>query len=400
MFNSTPFSSPFPPSPFGNTKTQPPTKQGEEKGNVYLNFLADLKGCAYYRRGFIENHINMNDLGQSTSVTKMIFDKGWYRDIKTITLQRQASNEQKQFIEFLKTIQPEFGFKIIYEVDDVVFREEIPDYNIYKHAFDSDQIRQNCIDMINMCDEVTVTCKFMRDLYREKTGKREITVFPNFMPYWWIGHQYDYKKIISNFDANKKKPRIVYSGSGAHFDVKNLNGGVDDFSHAVKFVVDNVDKYQFVFIGSFPPQIEHLIKSRKVEFHPWQSLLNYPSFLSSLNAQLFLAPLNENNFNRAKSDIKFVEAAQLGVPCMCQDMVTYADAPDFLKFHTGEELEEKVEYLLNWKNRSKYYQLIPQLRQVGEQRFLERPENIGACMEALNFSFDSPQRTHLRKWND
>ena len=34
---------------------------------------------------------------------------------------------------------------------------------------------------------------------RKKTGKHEITVVPNFMPYWWIGYQYNNKKIISNF---------------------------------------------------------------------------------------------------------------------------------------------------------------------------------------------------------
>lgn len=396
MFVPNPFPKAFPDSPY---KRKNPSKRREDKGNVYLNFLADLRGCGQYRRMFFENFANLNDLAQSTTVFKMIFDKNWYRDVRCITLQRQASSEQKTFFEFLKSIQKEMGFKMVYEIDDVVFREEIPDYNIYKHAFDNDEIRQNCVDMINMSDEVTVTCDFMRRLYQDKTGKNEVTVVPNFMPYNWIGYQYNYQKNINNFDKHKKKPRIAYSGSGAHYDVKNLNGGVDDFSHILKFVIDNVDKYQFVFIGSYPPPLRHLIEQRKVEYHPWQSLYKYPSFLYSLDAQLFLAPLNDNNFNKSKSDIKFIESCQLGVPCMVQDMETYQDAPDFLKFNNWEDLSEKVETLLNWKNRSKYYSLVPKLRQIGEGRFLDRPENYNCFIECFNTPFGDDSRKYLKNWN-
>lgn len=399
MLQVSPFASPFAKSPFPAIEKSSTLTTRQEKNNTYLNFAADRAGCYFYRRGFLENFINLADVGNSTTVYKMIFDKNWYRDVRCVTLQRQASSEQKQFFQFLKSIQPEMGFKIIYEVDDVVFREDIPDYNIYKHAFDDDAIRQNCIDMINMADEVTVTCKFMQELYRQKAGKQEITVVPNFMPYSWIGHQYDYNKIIGNFDSNKRKPRIVYAGSGAHFDVKNLNGGVDDFSHVMKFVVDNIDKYQFVFIGSFPPALKPFIDSKKIEFHPWQSLAQYPNFLASLNAQLFLAPLNDNNFNKAKSDIKFIEACQLGIPCLCQDIETYSNAPEFLRFHDSEDLEVKVDQILNWKNRSQYYKMVPELRKVGATRFLELEPNFGSFIEAFNTPYNDPRRRWLRQWN-
>jgi hypothetical protein len=359
--------------------------------------LAGRDGCAQFRRGFLSNHINMTGIGDCMDTTKMVLDKSFYQGIKTITLQRQASDHQKEFMNFLKSIQPEMGFKLIYEVDDVVFREEIPDYNASKHGFDTDQIRQNCIDMINMVDEVTVTCKFMRDLYIEKTGKKEITVVPNFMPYWWIGHQYNYQNICNNFDKFKKKPRIVYAGSGAHFDMKNNVGQKDDFEHVVKFIVDNRHKYQFVFIGAYPPPLQPYVVSREIEFHPWKNLLEYPTFLASLNAQLFIAPLQDNNFNKSKSDIKFIEAAQLGIPCLCQDLVTYSTAPDFLKFTTAEDLDDKIQKIL--KNKAGYYRLIPELRKVGASRFLELEQNVGSFMESLNSPFGSPVRKFLKMWN-
>lgn len=411
MFNSPfvkPFSSPFV-TPFGSKtsrvevhNTTVPTQEVDPNvlPNRYINFMASSgDGCTMYRRGFVSNHIKMTGHGDVCDLTKMITQEGFYEGIKTITLQRQATDHQKQFMMFLKAIQKKYGFKLIYEVDDVVFREEIPDYNASKFAFDSDEIRKNCIEMINMVDEVTVTCQYMKDLYEEKTGQKKITVIPNFMPYWWIGHQYNYNKIIKNFDDNKKKPRIVYAGSGAHFDVKNKTNQNDDFTHVLKFIVDNRHKYQFVFIGAFPPPLYPFITSKEIEYHPWVQLLTYPSFLASLNAQLFIAPLLDTPFNRSKSDIKFIEAAQLGIPCICQDMETYKDAPDFLKFKTAEELADRIDNLVNWKNKAKYYRLIPQLRKLGESRFLEHPQNVGCFLEALDLPFDSPDRKYLKRWN-
>ncbi len=225
MFQPSPFPSPFPKSPYPSAISRSTSKPSQKPdGKRYINYLAGRDGCAAYRRGFLTNHLNLTGVADSCEITKMILDKNFYKDVTCITLQRQASTDQKRFMEYLKSMQGEFGFKMIYEVDDVVFREEIPDYNASKHGFDNDEVRQNCIDMINLCDEVTVTCKYMRDLYIEKTGKKEITVIPNFMPYWWIGHQFNYKQICDNLEKHKKKPRIVYAGSGAHFDMKNVTG--------------------------------------------------------------------------------------------------------------------------------------------------------------------------------
>lgn len=398
MFNVSPFSNPFPGAAFQPVQQPAPQPQVVDKGNRYLNFLADRGGCGQWRIGFAENHINMTGIGESTSVTKMILDKNWYRDVRTIKLQRQASSHQKMFMEFLKSIQPEMGFKLIYEVDDVVFREDIPDYNVYKSGFDSDEIRQNCIDMINMVDEVTVTCKFMRDLYKLRTGKQEISVVPNFPPYWWFGHQYNYNRVVKNFEDNRKRPRIVYAGSGAHFDVGNLNGQQDDFTHVLKFIIDNRHKYQFVFIGAFPLMLKPYIENKDIEFHGWVSLMEYPNFINSLDAQLFLAPLQKNNFNKSKSDIKYIESACLGIPCLVQNMETYENALDVLKFDTSEELEQKVDELLNYKNRAKYFKLIPELREIGASRFLEKEENIGAFLEAMNTPYNSSSRVYMPRF--
>lgn len=406
MFQQTlPYPGPFVPAfstPFKVQSAPMPAAEPQPKElglPRYINYLADYSGCGHWRILWPEQIINAKGIGCSSSLTAMVFDPRWYAGVKCVKVQRQASTSQKQFIQHLLEVKKEHGFKLIYEVDDVVFREEIPDYNKFKFAFDNDEIRQNCIDIINMCDEVTVTCDFMKQLYREKTGKKEITVIPNFVPNFWMGHLFDRRRIYDKFEYYKKRPRILYTGSGAHYDVDNKVGGRDDFEHMLKFVIDTRHKYKWVFMGSFPPPLAPYVQSGELEFHPWMDLMQYPTAIAQLEVQAMIAPLQDNNFNRAKSDIKYIEGAILGIPCLCQDMVTYSSAPSDLKFKTIQEFEQKLDAIVNYKNKQRYFKNVDILRNVGTQRLLELPENIGCHLEALNTPYGSSERTFLKKWN-
>ena len=389
-------------SPFGG-KTQvftPPQQPQQEQPRELglprvINYLADYSGCGHWRIIWPEQLLNANQVAVSQSNTCMVFDPRWYENVKAIKIQRQATSDQKRFLEFLKSIQPKIGFKLIYEVDDVVFNECIPDYNRFKFAFDNNEIRQNCIDMINMCDEVTVTCDYMRDLYKEKSGKQEITVIPNFPPFFWMGYLFNHSKICTSLDKNYKKPRILYTGSGAHYDVENKADGKDDFEHVLKAIIDTRHKYQWVFMGAFPPPLLPYVKSGEIEFHPWQTLYAYPKKIYELDINLMIAPLQDNPFNRAKSDIKFIEACILGIPVICQNIVTYKDA--IHKFNSGEELKDMIAAVL--KNKPKYRQTSLEMRKIGETRFLESEENLGCVFESYMTPYKSPERKFLNKWN-
>ena len=112
-----------------------------------------------------------------------------------------------------------------------------------------------------------------------------------------------------------------------------------------------------------------------------------------------VAPLQVNDFNKSKSDIKFIEACTLGIPCLCQDMETYNSAPSSLRFTTVEEFEDKINNILAFKNKSSYYSNIRKLRGIGEKRLLEKDENIRAYTESLSTPWGSDERVHLNRWN-
>ena len=392
-----------PPLPFSNQSHLPVTRFVEKQNNKppeaevprVVQFTADFSGCGLYRMGWMSHLMNYQAKLAVSDMFVMVGDANWYRNVKAIRLQRQATTDQKKFVQFLKEIQPQIGFKLIYEVDDVVFAEDIPDFNKFKSAFTSDEIRNNVVDIINMCDEVSVTCDFMRDLYTQRTGKKEISVIPNFPAKFWIGNYFDPNKINRDYDANKKKPRILYSGSGAHFDVENKVNQKDDFEHVIKAIIDTRHKFQWIFIGAFPLQLQQYIQNKDIEFHPWCRLYDFPKKIYDLNVQMMVAPLQDNNFNRSKSDIKYIEACAFGLPVACQDMCTYQNAE--IKFRTGEEMIAKIEEEVF--RAGHYKNSYHRRRKVAEDRFLELEKNLDCYYELFMTPYGSPDRKNMKRYN-
>ncbi len=246
-----------------------------------------------------------------------------------------------------------------------------------------------------MCDEVSVTCQYMKDLYKERTGKNEITIIPNFPAKFWIGNYFNPDRINYLYDKNKKKPRILYTGSGAHFDVENRVNQKDDFEHVVKSIIDSRHKYQWVFIGAYPVGLHSYVQRGEIEFHQWQRLYDYPQKIYDLGVQMTVAPLQVNSFNKSKSDIKYIEACAFGLPVACQDMCTYENAE--IKFKTGDEMLFEIEHEL--KRAGHYKNSSHKRRRVAEERFLETGDNLNCYSELFFTPYGSPERKTLKKFN-
>lgn len=389
-FGITPFTTP---APKEAPKEAP--KAPEEGLPRFLNYYADYSGCGHWRMIWPEQIMNAHNKAVVHGTTVMNLDERYYGQVKGVRIQRQATPQQKQFVSWLRQLADKNNFRLIYEIDDICFGEDIPDYNKYKTAFTDPEIRKSSQEMMAMCDEITVTCPFMRDYYREKTGNQNVTVLPNFMPKFWLDRFYDPSRTMESYDKNKKKPRILYAGSGAHFDVEQRVKFKDDFYHVNDVIRKTVDKYQWVFLGAHPLPIIDLVRSGKVEFHPWRKLYEYGQGLYDLNVNMIVAPLMDNTFNRAKSDLKYIEACALGLPIACQDLCTYENAP--IKFITGDDMIAQIEKTLSDR---KYYKAIcKKARQYADTRWLEDDKNIDCYTELYQYGVNDPKRVNLSRYN-
>lgn len=392
--NNLPFGAQIAPQP---TVPQQPAPETPREMSLprFLSYYADYSGCGHWRLIWPEQVMNAHNKAVCHGTTVMNLDPRYYVQAKGVRVQRQATKQQLEFVKHLKEIAKHNGMKVMYEIDDLCFKEDIPDYNKYKPAFENPEIRESAQAIMSLCDEITVTCDFMKDYYMSKTGNKNITVIPNFMPKFWLGHYYDLQKNMINLDKYKKRPRILYAGSGAHFDVDNRVKQKDDFEHVNEVIRKTVDKYQWVFLGAFPLPLTDLIRNGKIEFHQWKRLYEYGQGINDLNVNMMVAPLQNNNFNKSKSDLKYIEASAFGLPIACQDLCTYKPAP--IKFVTGAEMIDRIDETL--RDADRYKSICKKARQYADTRWLENDENIDCYVELYTTPFGSKERKNISRFN-
>jgi hypothetical protein len=284
--------------------------------------------------------------------TKLIPIPNFYKDLRLVKVQRQISDEQCSYIlNFLKPLSDRIGFWLSYEIDDVIGMDDIPKYNSGWEAYQNPQLMKNVNQILSVCDFVTVTTKYLGNYYVKKFNvpKENIVVVPNYIPKWWMDGIYDAEKISKRFDEmSTRKPRIAFASSTTHFDIFNRTGGDDDFAHINDFVRATADKYTWIFIGGVPGKLQDLLQDRKIEYYPGFDILNYPREMNKLNFDLIVAPLKDNIFNKCKSNIKFIEMAAMGIPCICQDLEPYQGYTEAI-FRNANDLQNQIDKYLGNK---------------------------------------------------
>lgn len=370
-------------------RVTPNRKRSEVRG---VNLYADFSGCGHWRMIWPEILLNGYNHAVVHGTTSMCTDTKYWSHMHVVRMQRQASEAQATYAKYLK----ELGhLRMIYEIDDVLFIEDIPKYNKYRVAFDNSTVQQSARNIIQTCDEVTVTCDFMKKYYTSKTSNKNVTVIPNYVPRFWMDGFYDERQKQVQYDQNikkRKKPRVLWSGSGAHFNQTN-DGTPDDFTHMVKTIESTLNKFQWVLFGSVPQPLQKHVTTGKIEFHSWVPIYDYPRKLASLKANVCIAPLVDNIFNNSKSDLKYIEACALGTPVVCQDMETYKHAP--YKFNTGDELVDLVQGIVSSKDT--YIKICRKFREAGDHRWLE--DNIDVYRELYCLPHGHKDRVQINKIN-
>jgi hypothetical protein len=360
-----------------------------------LNYLADYGGCGYYRCMAPNLLLNLHQKAVVIESTAMILDPKFYGTVQVVKLQRQATPSQREFVKNLRGLMDSTKGKLMYEIDDVVFAEDIPMYNRNREAFTSKEIQDSIKDILSMVDEITVTCDYFKEYMIHKSGNKNVTVVPNYLMKWWFDRYYNLGNLVKNYEKNKKKPVIAIFASGTHVDVMNRVNQQDDFAAVVPYIIKTRSEFNWHFYGSYPLPLRTFIESGQIKYFPWAPLPDFPSVMAESGAQLTFAALQDNNFNRCKSNIKLIESGALGIPCVCPDMVTYKDA--FLKYKNGSEFIDCIKTAL--KNQTVYAEFCKKSRAHAETFWLDHEHNLMKHHEAYFTPFGSNERKFLKQVN-
>ena len=183
-------------------------------------------------------------------------------------------------------------------------------------------------------------------------------------------------------DITKKiiKPRVLYTGAPLHYNNKNkLKGDFDNawFDWLIKNIQD--DKIDFFVFGAELPWFV-VSFAHKVHLLKFTKYLDYPNVVRSVKANLGIAPLIENDFNKCKSDIKFLEYAASGTPFIGSSFVDgnspYENYNNVNQNVTPEQIQEKFESMMEVENYNKikndqYAYLVNNGKYLESQKYIE-----------------------------
>jgi len=315
-------------------KIQRPTRLG------FVCYVGDVQGCGTIRviyPYFLLNHYREQNLMMSAMyLMNYVTDIDFYKDFAYVQFQRSATPQHFQLVKHFKSVvQKKYPIPVIYEIDDMLF--DIPEWN-YASAWYNQQ-RSLIEKIMGHCDGMITSTAKLREVYSPYC--KRISVIPNHLPKFVWGDIFE----ATDYKDENEKVRILWAGSQNHFAMKEIQGdavkGGDFGSELMDFIRKTTDKYEWHLMGAMPQEL-HNVKD-KIHFHPWENIFQYPARIKSIEPDICIAPLQDMEFNRGKSNIKCLEYTALGAPAVYSDVTPYKFMA--LKAKTDEQFIDHIEKL-------------------------------------------------------
>jgi glycosyltransferase involved in cell wall biosynthesis len=194
-------------------------------------------------------------------------------------------------------------------------------------------------DLFKVVDGVTVTTELLKNQYIKDNPQLEgrVQVIPNSI---------DFNLFKPFPKKDTERIRIGWVTSSSHLNeiwiVKNVMKRLfEKYGNKIVFVQQG-DLSELSKV--FPPE--------QMEFHQFIDLNIYPLKIASLNLDIGICPLVDDEFNKHKSQLKWSEYASLKVPAVCSDLDPYSCVEEgktgFLA-KTEDEFVEKLSRLIESK---------------------------------------------------
>ncbi|KAF1699817.1 glycosyltransferase [Pseudoxanthomonas suwonensis] len=215
----------------------------------------------------------------------------------TIVFQRQMLKEQieaqKRMTGFSR------AFKVA-ELDD--YMANIPLKSVHRDHLPQDLIK-HMRAALKSVDRLVVSTEPLAEAM--KGLHPEIRVSRNRLPAHWWAH-------LKGRRRQGRLPRVGWGGGASH------RGDLELVADVVRALSDEVE---WVFMGMCPEKLRPFIH----EFHQGVPITEYPARLAALDLDLAIAPLEDNQFNRCKSNLRLLEFGACGFPVVCSDVAAFQD---------------------------------------------------------------------------
>lgn len=300
-----------------------------------------------------------------------------------VVVQYLHTFEALALMEAIKACLPNTPF--FTEIDDDIF--DTPTSNPAFDAYEpGKKYREVAIEQIKALDGVICSTPFLAEKCREINDN--VYIVPN-------GIDFNIWDRVKPVHA-KNEVRIGWAGGANHEeDLRTVEVPLKAFLKAHKNVTFHV-------VHGIPDFFKN---QSKIVCHPhYKSINKYPKYLGKMGFDIGLAPLVPNDFNLAKSNLRKLEYAALGIPVLAanvgefartinhsKDGFLYSNADEFYNYLellvTDKDLREKmgqanredVRQNFNVKKISRdYFQILKEITKTGPVKTVDVSERSEA----------------------
>jgi O-antigen biosynthesis protein len=252
---------------------------------------SDLAGCGWMRSYLPAKYTGGNFMGGFT----MQYN---FSEVDNIIFQR---HHHIDFVNIVREFQVS-GKGAFYDIDDDLWT--IADSNPAKACYTTD-VLSTTERIIENCSGVFTSTEYLKNKLTHLNPC--VNVIPNLV------------EVPATNKEIHNKIRIGYAGSSSH---------VGDFDHKLIYALRKLhnkykNKIEFIFFGYVPEDLKDI-----VHFVSGIEPQHYLESLNYLDFDISLIPLADTEFNKSKSNLKWLDSSICKACPVISDVFCYADAED------------------------------------------------------------------------
>ena len=289
----------------------------------------------WYDKSRAENHPWEMDIADE-NYKKRLLDELWDHAQKADVVVFQMVHTRPALDLFLAMRQALPNIPVITESDDNIL--STPDYNPASIAYSApgSYCRDVAVAQFRASDAMIVSTPQLKEAYSEFCDN--IQIVENCLDF----------RVWDNVKQrrNTELVRIGWAGGASHDEDLRI------IEPVVRKTLEKHPTAHFSIVHGIPPFLRDIERVECVA--KFARIDRYPQFLASRNFDIGLAPLVDNNFNRAKSNLRWLEYAGLKVPCVASKVghfeQTIRHEVDGLLCHSEQDWLDSISFLIHDEN--------------------------------------------------
>lgn len=260
-----------------------------------------------------QEKLRMNEAGNPSSAIAMNQFENCLKVADPWVFQLTGFDDILAFFEVAKQVHP--TKKFVTEMDDWIF--DLPGYNVASNPYKPNStLEKIAYDQIKLSDAIIVSTSFLKESVLKIFPEKKVHIIPNTIDFDLWDH------CLSDEKMEKKKDgmvRIIYSGCGNH------NGDLEIVKPVLLALLDEFPNLEVIMAQEFPC-FSDVTNPRFKVVKRWVDIINYPSMLKGWDGDIGIAPLRDNAFNRAKSNLRWLEYSALKIPTVASDVRPFSES--------------------------------------------------------------------------